>query len=150
MKKRRGDMQINWKNLFIAISIAFLLLGFMFVGFWAGANNERLKQRILPDVTESYTDTIAPSISDILMFRNELKEQKRIDSVYLSIPDIILVDILKTHGTEIDPNYIVMLYENNSKQYENVLSGSESEKILQSIKEPLILEPESLVKDSLP
>lgn len=147
MKKRRDDMQINWKNLLIAISIAFLLLGFMFVGFWA---NERLKQRILPDVTESYTDTIAPSISDILMFRNELKEQKRIDSVYLSIPDIILVDILKTHGTEIDPNYIVMLYENNSKQYENVLSGSESEKILQSIKEPLILEPESLIKDSLP
>lgn len=143
-------MQINWRNLFIAISVAFLLLGFMFVGFWVGANNERLKQRILPDVTESYADTIAPSISDILMFRNELKEQKRIDSVYLSIPDIILVDILKTHGTEIDPNYIVMLYENNSKQYENVLSGSESEKILQSIKEPLILEPESLIKDSLP
>lgn len=143
-------MQINWKNLFIAISVAFLLLGFMFVGLMVGANNERLKQRILPDVTESYTDTIAPSISDILMFRNELKEQKRIDSVYLSIPDIILVDILKTHGTEIDPNYIVMLYENNSKQYENVLSGSESEKILQSIKEPLILEPESLIKDSLP
>lgn len=144
-------MRINWKNLFIAISIAFLLLGFLFVGFWAGANNERLKQRILPDVTtESYIDTTTVSISDVLMFRNELKEQKRIDSVYLSIPDIILVDILKTHGTEIDPNYIVMLYENNSKQYENVLSGSESEKILQSIKEPLILEPESLIKDSLP
>ena len=41
-----------------------------------------------------------PSINDILQMREELKYAVWVDSVYLTIPDSILIDILVNEGTQ--------------------------------------------------
>lgn len=51
-----------------------------------------------------------PSINDILELRNELKYAVWVDSVYLTIPDNILVEILVNEGTQASVVSIVQKY----------------------------------------
>ena len=51
-----------------------------------------------------------PSINDILELRNELKYAVWVDSVYLTIPDSILINILVNEGTQTSVVTIVQKY----------------------------------------
>lgn len=51
-----------------------------------------------------------PSINDILQMREELKYAVWVDSVYLTIPDSILIDILVNEGTQASVVSIVQKY----------------------------------------
>ena len=57
-----------------------------------------------------------PSINDILELRNELKYAVWVDSVYLTIPDSILIDILVNEGTQTSVVTIVQKYMEIKKE----------------------------------
>lgn len=64
------------------------------------------------------------TVQDVLDFRETLKESARIDSMFLAMPDPILIDILITHGTSLSNKDIVYIYEGNKKHYDDILKGA--------------------------
>lgn len=71
------------------------------------------------------------TIQDYVEIRNQMKEERRIDSVFLAIPDVVLIDILSQHGTDLSITDIVYIYESNSTTYNSVLSGARAQKYLE-------------------
>lgn len=88
--------------------------------------NQEVVQDTLHDMEEPvYT------IQDYVEIRNQMKEERRIDSVFLAIPDVVLIDILSQHGTDLSITDIVYIYESNSTTYNSVLSGARAQKYLE-------------------
>lgn len=83
---------------------------------------------------EIYDDSV-PTIQDILEFRVDVIESQRIDSVFLTLPDAILVTILMNYGTELSNKDIVTIYESNKEDYDKVMQGSASQKLIDSIQQ---------------
>lgn len=71
------------------------------------------------------------TIQDYVEIRNQMKEERRIDSVFLAIPDVVLIDILSQHGTDLSITDIVYIYESNSTIYNSVMSGARAQKYLE-------------------
>ena len=84
-----------------------------------------------------------PSIEEYLQYKYDLIEQQRREKAFIKMPDVIIVDILREHGTAISPLDIVDIYESYPKIYNSVTSGARSQQYLDSIfgnnKEPDIL-----------
>lgn len=91
-----------------------------------------------------------PSIVDYLQFREDLREQKRIENVFLEMPTVVIIDILREHGTALSVKDIVELYENYPNIYNTVKSGAKSQQYLDSLnnREPDKL-PEKAPIDSI-
>lgn len=88
--------------------------------------NQEVVQDTLHDMEEPvYT------IQDYVEIRNQMKEERRIDSVFLAIPDVVLIDILSQHGTDLSITDIVYIYESNSTIYNSVMSGARAQKYLE-------------------
>lgn len=88
--------------------------------------NQEVVQSTLHDMEEPvYT------IQDYVEIRNQMKEERRIDSVFLAIPDVVLIDILSQHGTDLSITDIVYIYESNSTIYNKVMSGARAQKYLE-------------------
>ncbi len=64
------------------------------------------------------------TIQEVLKFREDVKEGMRIDSIFLAMPDAILIDILMTHGTSLSNKDIVTIYESNKSHFKDVLKGA--------------------------
>ena len=86
------------------------------------------------------------SIAEILQWREHTKELQRIDSVYLNMPDVILIDILLQHGTSLSYADIVYIYESNPETYNLIQSGARAQRYKDSISTinplPIISEPD--------
>lgn len=82
---------------------------------------EMVNQR---QITDSNIVETVPTIQEVLNTRDYIKECQRIDSVFLTMPDIILIDILLQHGTSLSNTDIVTIYESNKERYNNVMSGA--------------------------
>lgn len=84
-----------------------------------------------------------PSIEEYLQYKYDLIEQQRREKAFTKMPDVIIVDILREHGTAISPWDIVDIYESYPETYNSVTSGARSQQYLDSIfgnnKEPDIL-----------
>lgn len=85
------------------------------------------------------TDTVSyeapPTIQDFLEFREMTKEAIAIDSIFLNMPDIILVNILMNHGTDLSNTEIVDIYLNNKEIYDNdVIGGAKAKQYIDSLK----------------
>ena len=65
-----------------------------------------------------------PTVQEILKFREDVKEGMRIDSIFLAMPEAILIDILMTHGTSLSNSDIVYIYESNKEHFKDVLKGA--------------------------
>lgn len=74
-----------------------------------------------------------PSIEEYLQYKYDLIEQQRKEKAFIKMPDVIIVDILRTHGTAISPWDIVDIYENYPETYNSVTSGARSQQYLDSI-----------------
>lgn len=64
------------------------------------------------------------TIQEVLKFREDVKEGMRIDSIFLAMPEAILIDILMTHGTSLSNSDIVYIYESNKEHFKDVLKGA--------------------------
>ena len=68
-------------------------------------------------VDDSYFDIYTPSIEDILQEREGLRYSRMVDSVYLTIPDEILIRILMNKGTNASNITIVEEYLTKKEDY---------------------------------
>lgn len=64
------------------------------------------------------------TIQEVLKFREDVRERMRIDSIFLAMPEAILIDILMTHGTSLSNSDIVYIYESNKEHFKDVLKGA--------------------------
>ena len=58
-----------------------------------------------------------PSVEDCLNKREELRYALWVDSVYLAMPEDVLIQILVNRGTQVSVNEIVKEYVKNKDQY---------------------------------
>lgn len=70
------------------------------------------------------------TIQDILDMREQMREDRRVDSVFLAMPKVVLIDILMQHGTSLSIKDIIYIYESNTSTYNTVLSGARAQKYL--------------------
>lgn len=77
-------------------------------------------------VDTAYTEVV-PTIQEVLQFREDTKRYMHIDSVFLTMPDVVLIDILRQHGTSLSNSDIVTIYESNRSTYNKVMSGARSQ-----------------------
>ena len=79
-----------------------------------------------PPVTDSIEQVInyVPTVHDVLEERDEWKYQNFIDSVYLCMPEQILVQMLVSKGTTISPQEIVEDYLKNKQFYHDTILKS--------------------------
>lgn len=113
----------------IIVAIALIIATGVIVFY----NHDTITKIVEPKGETICTDTTfvvesVPTVQEILDFRKEIKEGERIDSMFLAIPDAILVDILMTHGTSLSNSDIVYIYESNKDRYNNILKGATIQK----------------------
>lgn len=115
--------------------------------FFTGENQEEVQ--IENDST--YEDPMCVlTIQEILDMREDMRETKRIDSVFLAIPQVVLINILMNHGTSLSIKDIVYIYESNTSTYNDVLSGARAQKYLDdSIQKDVSIKIEKLTNDSV-
>lgn len=83
------------------------------------------------DIAEDYV----PTIQETLQMREQMKWNQHVDSVFLTMPEVVLTDILINHGTSMSIEDIVTIYESNKNCYNSVLSGARSQQYIDSINE---------------
>lgn len=82
---------------------------------------------------DSLIEEPVTTIQDILDKREELREEIRIDSVFLTMHDVVLIDILMQHGTDLSIKDIVYIYESNNTIYNKVMSGARAQQYRDSL-----------------
>ena len=93
--------------------------------FLNGVNQEEVQEDHQVIIEEPVT-----TIQDILDMREQMREDRRIDSVFLAMPKVVLIDILMQHGTSLSIKDIIYIYESNTSTYNTVLSGARAQKYL--------------------
>lgn len=89
------------------------------------------------NIVENYPETGVFTVQDYLKFRNGIKEDKRKDSIFLTMPEVVLVNILENIGTDLTSHEIVDIYERYKDVYDKVLSGANSQITIETIKDSL-------------
>ena len=109
-------------------------------------------EQIQQEIEDSVEITENPTIEDFLQFKRDIVEQRRMENVFISMPDVIIIDILRQHGTALSLYDIVEIYENYPEVYNATRSGARSQQYLDSIrgknKEPDPI-PQKAPKDSI-
>ena len=93
--------------------------------FLNGVNQEEVQE----DAHITIEEPVA-TIQDILNMREQLREDRRVDSVFLAMPKVVLIDILMQHSTSLSIKDIIYIYESNTSTYNTVLSGARAQKYL--------------------
>lgn len=93
--------------------------------FLNGVNQEEVQEDPQVIIEEPVT-----TIQDILDMREQMREDRRIDSVFLAMPKVVLIDILMQHGTSLSIKDMVYIYKSNISTYNTVLSGARAQKYL--------------------
>lgn len=117
------------------VSITLALIGMMgaiiyaerenIANFLNGVNQEEVQEDPQVIIEEPVT-----TIQDILNMREQMREDRRIDSVFLAMPKVVLIDILMQHGTSLSIKDMIYIYESNTSTYNTVLSGARAQKYL--------------------
>lgn len=109
-------------------------------------------EQIQQEIEDSVEITENLTIEDFLQFKRDIVEQRRMENVFISMPDVIIIDILRQHGTALSLYDIVEIYENYPEVYNATRSGARSQQYLDSIrgknKEPDPI-PQKAPKDSI-
>lgn len=118
-----------------AVLITLALIGMMgaiiyaerenIANFLNGVNQEEVQEDPQVIIEEPVT-----TIQDILNMREQMREDRRVDSVFLAMPKVVLIDILMQHGTSLSIKDMIYIYESNTSTYNTVLSGARAQKYL--------------------
>lgn len=117
------------------VLIALALIGMMgaiiyaerenIANFLNGVNQEEVQEDPQVIIEEPVT-----TIQDILDMKEQMREDRRVDSVFLAMPKVVLIDILMQHGTSLSIKDMIYIYESNISTYNTVLSGARAQKYL--------------------
>lgn len=69
---------------------------------------------------DSIEQTTSPTIKDLLEWRELERHEKYVDSVYLAIPEDVLIQIYLSKGTDLIPYEVVEEYDKNKNYYEHI------------------------------
>lgn len=83
-----------------------------------------------------------PTVQKVLQWRENMRLDKYVDSVFLVIPEQVLTQILVTKGTDLSNHEIVSIYISNKDFYDNLIKRS------MDIQKEYI--PDSMPRSSLP
>ena len=112
-------MKNFFKSLIGVIVIVLLIVFIITISHHKSNNISNDEDSITADCV--YTDTAAPTVSEVLEMREELRLAKYVDSVYLALPKQILTAILVTEGTKLSPKQIVNTYIINKSFYDDFI-----------------------------
>lgn len=135
----------SWIWWLIGLIVACILTGFIVhnngpkIDEFFGENSMELQEQ---NVVEDTTMYHVPTIQEVLEFRRHAQELKRADSLFLTIPDVVLIDILSNHGTELSSYDIMCIYEGNPKIYNAVQSGARAQLFKESLPDSLSKQPQ--------
>ena len=79
--------------------------------------------------TDLYEEVPAPAITvtEFIDFRDDLREQTRVDSIFMAMSEGVLTHILYRYGTDLSLSEIVNLYESNKEEYDKMLDNDPNE-----------------------
>lgn len=129
------------------ITLCILAAIIMATAIFYVQNKDKISEFINPEMdTElqsnvNCTDTIdyskesVTTIQDYLDLREEILKSRHIDSVFLTMPEPILIDILTQLGTDLSIKDIVYIYEGNKSIYNKVLDGAKAQKLKDSLEQ---------------
>lgn len=83
-------------------------------------HEQQIIEPVESDSIEQYEEWV-PTVYDILSEREEIRYMRMIDSVYLQIPEPILIHMLTVKGTTISQLEIVEEYLNNKQYYHDTI-----------------------------
>jgi len=131
-----NEMNRRTKPLSIIVWIVVTLCLLMGIAAVVYEEHDTIENYLHGENQEVVQDTLQMeepvyTIQDYVEIRNQMKEERRIDSVFLAIPDVVLIDILSQHGTDLSITDIVYIYESNSTIYNSVMSGARAQKYLE-------------------
>lgn len=86
-------------------------------------NKKTIDEPPVTDSIEQVTNYV-PTVHDVLEEREDWKYQNFIDSVYLCMPEQVLVQMLVSKGTMISPQEIVEDYLSNKQFYHDTILTS--------------------------
>lgn len=129
MEKEKLKSSIAWT---VTAIIALIVM----IAAVAYENRNAIKNYFIGENQEVVQDTVSYeepvlTIQEYVKLREQMREDRRIDSVFLTMPDVILIDILRQHGTDLSISDIVYIYESNKTIYNKVLSGARSQQYLE-------------------
>ena len=67
------------------------------------------KEKQIPE-TDTIEQVVAPTVQEVLQWRESMRLDKYVDSVFLVIPEQVLTQILVTKGTDLSNHEIVSIY----------------------------------------
>lgn len=99
------------------------------------------REKQIPE-TDTIEQIIAPTVQEVLQWRENMRLDKYVDSVFLVIPEQVLTQILVTKGTDLSNHEIVSIYISNKDFYDKLIKRS------MDIQKEYI--PDSMPRSSLP
>ena len=95
--------------------------------------NSQVDSTALEIQHELVEQTENPTIVEYLQFREDIREQRRIENVFLDMPTVVIIDILTQHGTGLSVKDIVQIYESYPETYNTIQSGARAQRYMDSI-----------------
>ena len=99
------------------------------------------KEKQIPE-TDTIEQVVAPTVQEVLQWRESMRLDKYVDSVFLVMPEQVLTQILVTKGTDLSNHEIVSIYISNKDFYDKLIKRS------MDIQKEYI--PDSMPRSSLP
>lgn len=109
--------------------------------FISCARPRSLKEKKIPE-TDTIEQVVAPTVQEVLQWRESMRLDKYVDSVFLVMPEQVLTQILVTKGTDLSNHEIVSIYISNKDFYDKLIKRS------MDIQKEYI--PDSMPRSSLP
>ena len=81
------------------------------------------KEKQIPE-TDTIEQVVAPTVQEVLQWRESMRLDKYVDSVFLVMPEQVLTQILVTKGTDLSNHEIVSIYISNKDFYDKLIKRS--------------------------
>lgn len=130
MKERTRLTILGLVVLVFLIVCSVTAFGDKVINYFRG--NETVEQTTTIDTANTVEQF---TIHDVLDMREQEREYRYLDSVYMNMPEIPLVAILLWHGTDMSHTDIAKEYLTNKKNYDNVEFGAQIREIYEQQKE---------------
>lgn len=110
----------------VVVILAAIVAGILVFMFQHENKRNALKQQLEVAMQDSVTsEYVAPTVDDIVYYREQLRRDKYLDSVYINMPEVALRAILQEYGTDISGFDIAEAYLRNPEKYKNIKQGAD-------------------------
>lgn len=110
----------------VVVILAAIVAGILVFMFQHENKRNTLKQQLNTVQVDSVTsEYVAPTVDDVVYYREQLRRDKYLDSIYINMPEVALRAILQEYGTDISGFDIAEAYLRNPEKYKNIKQGAD-------------------------